>query len=143
MSAESEKNGEKGGQVIKVSGGIHARGDVVMHDQFNYSTVVDIQNLDQFVKALQNVQAKIGKEGKEGKQGQLNSVQVRNLEDAENRVGEAVAEAGQAKPLLERINTSLTGAREIMEMLGSGVNAAVALGKTIGDLAVQAARFFV
>ena len=117
MTTESKNDVEKGKQVININGGIHADRDVVMRDQINYGTVADIQNPPQFAAALQNVQEQIA----QIKQGQLTSVQVRNLEVVEGRISEATEEVKKPQPLLEQIKTSLTDAKDTMEMLGGGL----------------------
>lgn len=63
---------------------------------------------------------------------------MRNLEVVESRINEATEEVKKPQPLLEQIKTSLTDAKDTMEMLGGGLGAAVALGNTIGGLVQQA-----
>ena len=139
MTAKSNNGDDDNGkQVFNVSGGIHANNVIMGNQTNNFQNIVNIQNQTQFIDALQKVQTQIT----EIKQGKLTPTQVRNLEAVEGQIVEATAEAQKPQPLGEHIKATLTDAKETMVMLAGSLGAAAALGATIGELIVQAAKLF-
>jgi hypothetical protein len=139
MTVELGKKGEKVMAVINQTGKMNAGRDIINGNQYNYETVYNIQSDPQkFIDALQNILADIVKI----KSGSLNPVQADELDFAEKLINKASDEAKKPKPMLERIKNNLTLAKDTMESLGGGLNAVVALGRTIDGLVQQAANFF-
>lgn len=138
MTAKSNNGDDDNGKQVFNIDKIQAGRDIVMRDQHNTITITNIQNQTQFIDALQKVQAQIT----EIKQGKLTPTQVRNLEAVEGQIVEATAEAQKPQPLGEHIKATLTDAKETMVMLAGSLGAAAALGATIGELIVQAAKLF-
>jgi hypothetical protein len=132
------------GPVYHIEGGIHAGRDVIQGDQTKNITITNITNITniqspaEFAEALQQVQAQVA----DLKQGQLTSAQARNLNEVESRLAEALEEAQKTQPLGERIKVTLTEAKETLELLGGGLGAALAIGKTIEGLILVITRLF-
>ena len=138
MTAKSKQEADENGQQVFHIGTINAT-HVVMRDQTNYiSNIANIQNQAQFVDELKMVQARIA----EIKQGQLSTAQARNLEVVEGQIIAVTEEAQKPQPALERIQASLSEAKETMELLAGSLSAAAALGTTIGGLVLLAVRLF-
>jgi hypothetical protein len=138
MAAKSKKEQENGGPVYNFKGKVTVGRDFIGRDQYNTINTAEIKNQDEFVAALQKLQAQI----LELKQGQLTSAQARDLAVVESQVVEAVVEAQKPRPASERIQTTLKEAKETMEMLGGGLGAAAALGTTLGGLVMTAVKLF-
>jgi hypothetical protein len=138
LQSQAAASEVSGGQVFNIEGGVHAGRDVVMGDQYNYD-VENIQNAAEFARVLEAVQAQLAALKQ---QPELNSAQVRNLKEAEEKVAEAVEETQQPKPLAERIQSTLTEAKETMDLLGGSLQSAAALGTTISGLILMAAKIF-
>jgi len=126
------------GTQFNFEGGIHAQGDVVLGNQTKYQ-VANIQTPTEFRTTLQQIQAQVT-ELKQ--QPQLTSAQVRNLEVVEARVIEAGEEAAQPKPMGERIRSTLSEAKETLEILAGSLESAVRLGMDVGALIVLASKLF-
>ena len=126
---------------ITVRGGIHAGRDVIMGDQYNdlRQQIAHIATPDAFIAGAQQAQAHIAALKQ---QPNLLPAEVRRLEVVEGDVSEAIAEAKKPKPLGERINTTLTSAKETMDKLGGSVKSAMELGTILGGLAQIALKVF-
>jgi hypothetical protein len=129
-----------GNRIINVSGGIQAGEDVVLGDQQKQvQRVVQIGTQAAYVAQLREVRQELAalKE-----QLELSAEQAQLVEAAEEHVQEAVDEAGQPRPLGERIATTLTRAAEVLKSMGGSVEAAVMLGATLARLAQKALDLF-
>ncbi len=120
-------------------GAIHVGRDLIQGDQANYITnTTNIQSPSEFMQALEQVQAQLA----ELKKGQLTGAQARNLEVVEARLAEAAAEAQKPRPLGERVKTTLSEAKETLELLSGSLGAAANLGATLGGLVMTAVKVF-
>ena len=132
------------GRTYNIQGGIHAGRDVIQGDQTKNITIINITNTTniqspaEFAAALGQVQAQVA----DLKQAQLTSAQARNLNEVEVRLAEAAEEAQKPAPLGERIKTALAEAKDTLELLGGGLGAALAIGKTIEALMPVITRLF-
>ena len=128
---------------FNIQGGIHARRDVIMGDQENtfYQTqqTLNITSPSQFVEELQKLKAEI--ERLKSLPG-VDPAVARRLVTVEGDIQDAIIEAKKEKPVVERIKTTLDGAKETMEKLGGSIDAAVKLGTTLGSLALLAMKVF-
>ena len=126
---------------ITVSGGIHARRDVIIGDQYNdlRQQIAQIGSPQEFLAQAQELQARLA----EIKRGpDLPPAQVRRLELVEADVKDAVEEAQKPRPQGKSIKATLDGAKETMDKLAEGVKSAVGLGTVLGGLAQIAIKLF-
>jgi len=126
---------------ITVSGGIHARRDVIMGDQYNdfRQQVAQIATPEQFLAQARELQAKLAEIKR---QPNLLPEHAETIEVVEGQVEQVVEEAHKPRPLAARINATLTGAKAVMDSLGESVKSAVGLGTVIGGLAQIAMKLF-
>lgn len=155
MSNKSGKTGAKStsnkgdsgkyssGPTYHIQGGVHAKRDVIMGNQTKtyYSTeqTLNVSTPPDFVAELQKLKAEIER------LKQLPSTDpsaARRLEVVTGDIQDAIVEAEKEKPLAERINKTLEGAKETMEKLGDSVASAVTLGTALGNLAMIASKLF-
>lgn len=115
--------------------------DMINGDQINIidKRIAHIATAQDFVAELQKVQAQMAEMKKAP---ELQPAQARRIEVVEADVQDAIVEAGKPAPVAERINTTLTTAKETMDNLGGGVASAVALGTTLAGLAQVALKVF-
>jgi len=127
------------GNIYNIQGGIHAGRDVIGGNQTKNVTITTITNITNintiqssadFTAALQQVQAQVAAL----KRGQLTTAQARNVNEVESRLAEAAQEIQKPQPLGARIKTALAEAKDTLELLGSGLGAALAIGKAIEGL---------
>ena len=138
MTAKSKKETDENGKQVIHVGTINAN-KVTMGNETNYiSNTANIQSPAQFVDELKKLQAQIAMI----KQGQLSTALARNLEVVEGQISAVTEEAQKPQPALERIQATLSEAKETMELLAGSLSAATTLGATIGWLVLMAARFF-
>jgi hypothetical protein len=128
-----------GGQVIY--GGIHARRDVVMGDQFNLQDQrsLTIQTPAEFVAELQALKAELA--GLKA-QAALTPAQERRIDMVEADLQEALEEAQTPRPLGERIRSTLNEAKTTLDAFSGSIQSAVDLGVKLGGLALIAAKVF-
>ena len=130
------------GHTYNIQGGIHAKG-VVMGNQTNYhyqtEQILNITSLSQFVDELQKLKAEI--ERMKSLPG-VDPAAARRMDAARADIQDAIIEAEKAEPAAQRINSTLDGAKETMEKLGSDITSAVNLGTTLGNLALLALKLF-
>jgi hypothetical protein len=67
---------------------------------------------------------------------------ARRMDVVQADIQDAKDEAAKDKPVAERIQKTLDGAKETMEKLGGSIGAAVNLGTMIGNLAPMAFKLF-
>jgi hypothetical protein len=115
--------------------------DMINGDQINIidKRIAHIGTPQDFVAELQKVQAQMAEMKKAP---ELQPAQARRLEVVEADVQDALVEAGKPAPVAERINATLTTAKETMDNLGGGLASAVALGATLAGLAQVALKVF-
>jgi hypothetical protein len=134
LAAES-----KGG--ISISGGVHARRDVIMGDQYNdfRQQIAQIGSPEEFLARARELQARLVEiKG----QPDLLPAQVETIDVVEGQVQQVIEEAGKPQPLVGRITATLTGARAVMDSLSEGVKSAVGLGAALAGLAEVALKVF-
>ena len=133
-----------------IAGNVTARRDIVIGDQYNikahnvalrdlYQSIEQVRSPKEFVAKAQEVKAKIA----EIKQDpQLPAAQQEAIDVVEGQVQQVIDEAQKPKPLAARINATLTGAKAVMDSLGSGVKSAIGLGTALAGLGQIAAKLF-
>jgi hypothetical protein len=131
------------GPIFNVQGNINIGRDLVAGDQLNTyhqeQTTIHITTPAQFVDELQKLRDEIQKIKS---QPNVEPALVRRVEVVQADIQDAIDEAGKEKPLAERINTTLIGAKETMDKIGGAVGSAVGLGTLLGNLAVLALKLF-
>jgi phage shock protein A len=112
-----------------------------MGDQYNdlRQQIANVATPAEFVAGAQQAQAHIAALKQ---QPNLLPAEVRRLEVVEGDVKEVIEEAKKPKPLGERINATLTSAKETMDRLGGSVKSAMELGAILGGLAQIALKIF-
>jgi hypothetical protein len=122
---------------------IHAGRDVIMGDQENtfYQTAqtLNVTSPNEFIEELQKLKAEI--ERLKSLPG-VEPAAARRLVAVEGDIEEAIVEAEKDKPVAERINSTLDGAKETMDKLRGSIVSAVNLGTTLGGLALLAWKVF-
>ncbi len=132
--------GNVDGPVYNIRDGVHAGRNVVMGNQSNVITnQAQPQNQAEFTAALQALKAEIAVLRQ---QADLNTAQRSNLDAAHEKVVEAAGQAQQPGAPGWRIRGALEEAKEIMDLLGGGLQAAVVLGARIATLAGLVAKLF-
>jgi hypothetical protein len=130
-----------GGNIFNIQGDIHVGRDLIGGDQINIhrETTLNISTPADFVLELQKLKAEI-----EALKSQPNvePAAARRLITVEGDIEDVIAEAGREKPVVERIKSTLDGAREMMEKLSGSVATAVNLGTALGNLALIALKVF-
>jgi hypothetical protein len=126
---------------IVVTGGIHARRDVIMGDQYNdfRQQVAQVVSAEEFVAQAQELQAILAEIKR---QPELSPEQAETVEVVEGQVQQVIEEAGKPQPVVARITATLTGARAVMDSLGETVKSAVGLGAVLAGLADVALKVF-
>lgn len=131
-----------GGTTFNIQGGIHVNRDFIGGDQVNYMHNEQITNITtpvQFVEELQKLKDEIEKIKS---QSALDPAGRRRLDITQADIQDAMDEAQKEKPVAERINITLEGAKATMEKLGGSITSAVKLGTTLGNLALLAWKVF-
>ncbi len=132
-----------GGNGINVNGNINVGGSFISGDQYNTitnsQTINNISTPSEFVSELQKIKAQI-KTLKS--QPIVEPAAARRLAAVEGDIEDTIVEANKETPIVERIKTTLDGAKETMEKLGGSIGAAVSLGTTLGNLALIAMKVF-
>ena len=147
---EAEEPASKGaqtkpssGNTYNIQGGIHAKRDVNMGDQSNtyYQTTqtLNVSTPAEFIMELQKLSGEI--ERQKALPG-ADPASVRRLGVVEADIEDVIAEAEKEAPDVERIKTTLDGAKETMEKLGGSITAAVNLGTALGGLALLVWKVF-
>ncbi len=127
--------------VINIKGGVHAKRDVIMGDQYN-QIVQHIENYPTpagFATALTRVQQEMSILKA---QSDLTAAQIRNLEYAEAKVLEAEQKARLPEPQADDIKTALIEAKETIDAISGGLTSAVGLGTLLGHLIGMIGRAF-
>jgi hypothetical protein len=138
---------------IHIEGGIHA-GQIVMGDQKVYNarrdiikgnqnnTIINyapIQSSAELATVLNQLLAQVAALRQDSG---LSSAQRGIVQSAEQKIAVAAEEAAKPEPIGERIETTLTEAKEYMDVIGGSLASAGVLGTTIGTLLVWAAKMF-
>lgn len=131
------------GNVFNVQGSINIGRDLIGGDQVNYITNNNVTNNistpADFVAALNQIKAEI--EALKS-QPNLEPAVARRLNTVEGDIEDVVAEAIGEKPAWERIKSTLESAKDTMDRISGSIGSAVALGTTLGNLALMAFRIF-
>lgn len=131
------------GNVFNVQGSINIGRDLIGGDQVNYITNNNVTNNistpADFVAALNEIKAEI--EALKS-QPNLEPAVARRLSTVEGDIEDVVAEAIGEKPAWERIKSTLESAKDTMDRISGSIGSAVALGTTLGNLALMAFRIF-
>jgi hypothetical protein len=147
--AKKEKPKKKSGQpqadrtTFNIQGDIHANRDVILGEQINtiYQQVstTKIESRSEFIHVLAALQTQVALLKQ---QPELKSVQIRNLESAEQNLDKAVGEAQKEKPDGNAIHKTLKEAKETFELLAGGMAAAASAGAILGNLIAMALKLF-
>ena len=126
---------------ISISGGIHARRDVIVGDQYNSfrQQIAQIASPEEFLAGVHELQSKLAEIKN---QPDLLRAQVETIEVIEGQVQQAIEEAQKPKPYAARIHTTLTSAKAVMDSLSESLKSAVGLGTVIAALGRIAMRVF-
>lgn len=131
------------GPNIIVHGNINVGGNWINRDQnntiTNNYTTNNISSPADFVAALNQLKAEI--EALKS-QAEIEPIVIRRLNTVQDDIADVIAEAENEKPVAERIKSTLEGAKDTMNLIKGSVGAAVALGTTLGNLALMAAHIF-
>lgn len=131
------------GNVFNVQGNINIGRDFVGGNQINHITTNNITNNisspADFVAALNQLKAEI--EALKA-QPNLDSTVARRLNTVEGDIEDVIAEAGNQKPVAERIKSTLESAKDTMDRISGSIGSAVTLGTTLGNLALMALHIF-
>lgn len=131
------------GPNIIVHGNINVGGNWINRDQnntiTNNYTTNNISSPADFVAALNQLKAEI--EALKS-QAEIEPTVIRRLNTVQDDIADVIAEAENEKPVAERIKSTLEGAKDTMNLIKGSVGAAVALGTTLGNLALMAAHIF-
>ncbi len=132
-----------GGTNITVLGNINVGRDWVNGDQHNTITnnyiTNNISSPADFVEALNQLKAEI--EALKS-QAEIEPTVIRRLSTVQDDIADVITEAENEKPVTERIKSTLESAKDTMELIKGSVGTAVALGTTLGNLAMMAANIF-
>jgi hypothetical protein len=134
LAAES-----KGG--ISISGGVHARRDVIMGNQYIdlRQQIAQVVSPEEFLARARDLQARLVEiKG----QPDLLPAQVETIDVVEGQIQQVIEEAGKPQPLATRISATLTGAKAVMDSLSEGVKSAAGLGAALAGLAEIAFKVF-
>jgi hypothetical protein len=127
------------GNIFNIQGGITAKRDVIMGDQENtfYQTqqTLNITSPNEFVEELQKLRAEIERLKS---LPDMDPAAARRLVAVEGDIVDAIVEAKKDKPIVERIKSTLDGAKETMEKLDGSIATAMKLGATLGTLGTLA-----
>jgi phosphoglycerate-specific signal transduction histidine kinase len=113
-------------------------GDQV-NNYFHNEQITNITTTAQFVDELQKLRDEIEKIKS---QPNMDPAVTRRMEVVQADIQDAIMESKKEKPVAERINTTLDGAKETMEKLGGSIGSAISLGTMLGSLAVMALKLF-
>jgi len=132
-----------GGTNITVLGNINVGRDWVGGDQHNTITnnyiTNNISSPADFVAALNQLKAEI--EALKS-QAEIEPTVIRRLNTVQDDIADVITEAEHEKPVAERIKATLESAKDTMNLIKGSVGSAVALGTTLGNLAVMASHIF-
>lgn len=131
------------GSNIIVHGNINVGGDFISRDQYKTVTHNEITNNisspADFVAVLNQLKAEIEVLKS---QPNLDSTVARRLHTVVGDIKDVVTEAEKEKPVAERIKSTLESAKDTINLIKGSVGSAVALGTTLGNLALIALRIF-
>lgn len=131
------------GPNIIVHGNINVGGDFINRDQYktvtHNETINNISSPADFVTALNQLKAEI-EELKA--QPNLDSSVARRLDTVEGDIADVITEAENEKPVVERIKSTLESAKDTLNLIKGSIGSAVALGTTLGNLALMALNIF-
>lgn len=131
------------GPNIVVHGNINVGGDFISRDQYktvtHNETINNISSPADFVAVLSQLKAEI--EALKT-QPNLESAVVRRLNTVEGDIADVIAEAENEKPVAERIKSTLESAKDTMDRISGSIGSAVALGTTLGNLALMVLKIF-
>lgn len=137
MPKKTEKPQAKNNFDIK--GGVHAGRDVIMGDQENtiYQTqqTLNITSPNEFIEELQKLKAEIERLKS---LPDMDPAAARRLVAVEGDIEDAIVESKKDRPIVERIKSTLDGAKETMEKLDGSIATAMKLGATLGTLGTLA-----
>jgi len=141
MPKKTEKPKEKnstGGITYNIDK-IQAGHDVVMKDQYNtiYQTqqTLNITSPNQFIEELEKLKTEIVRLKS---LPEIDPAAERRLVAVEGDIVDAIVEAKKEQPIVERIKSTLDGAKETMEKLDGSIATAMKLGATLGTLGTLA-----
>jgi hypothetical protein len=126
-----------GGTVYNIDKIVAGR-DVIQGNQVNYN-FPEPQTPSEFIHVLKLLETQIAALRQ---QQDLSSPVKQNIETAEKKVAEAAREAATPKPLGGRIKTTLTEAKEYMELVGGSLQSALGLGTALGTVILAAVKLF-
>lgn len=131
------------GPNIIVHGNINVGGDFISRDQYKTvitnETINNISSPADFVAVLNQLKAEI--EALKA-QPNLDSTVARRLNTVEGDITDVINEVENEKPVAERIKSTLESAKDTMNLIKGSVSSAVALGTTLGNLALMAWKIF-
>lgn len=134
---------KSGGTNITVLGNINVGGAWVSGDQHNTITnnyvTNNISSPVDFISALNQLKAEI--EALKS-QPNLDSTVARRLNTVQEDIVDVITEAESEKPVIERIKSILESAKDTMDLIKGSVGSAMALGTTLGNLALMATQIF-
>jgi hypothetical protein len=134
---------DSGGPNIIVHGNINVGRDFVSHDQYKTvthgETIYNVSTPTDFIAALNQLKAEI--EALKS-QPNLEPAVARRLTTVEGDIEDAMTEAGSEKPAVEKVKSTLEGAKDMMDKLGGSLGSAVKLGAALGQLAALAIKVF-
>jgi len=140
---KTDKPKSSGGHTYNVQGGIHAARDVIMGDQtktyYQTTQTLNVSTPTEFVAELKKLKEEIAALKS---QPSTDPAAARRLTAVEGDIEDAITEARKETPVIERIKTTLDGAKETMDKLGGSVTSAVNLGTTLGNLALLVWKVF-
>ena len=132
-----------GGPNITVHGNINVGRDFIARDQYNTiihnETINNISSPADFVAALNQLKAEIETLKS---QADIEPAVIRRLNTVQDDIADVITEAEHEKPVAERIKSTLESAKDTMNLIKGSVGSAVALGTTLGNLALMASRIF-
>lgn len=137
---EAPAVGEMHGGVF-VQGGIYAKRDVIMRDQYNLQDqrIAHIQTPAEFVEVMAQLQIALADLKKKP---ELTTQEAQTVEIVEGQVQQAIEEAQKPQPMGARIAATLSSAKATMDLISGAVQSAVALGATLAGLAQIALKIF-
>ena len=121
-----------------IYGNVNA-GTFIGRDQVNYNNQqqLNINTPAEFVAELRRLQAEI-----QSLKSQLEPDDAMQVDLVIQRVETAIVEAGQPKPVGERIRTALEKAQKNMALLDGTLQSAMSLGATLATLGALALKVF-
>lgn len=132
-----------GGTNITVHGNINVGRDFIARDQYNTiihnETINNISSPADFVAALNQLKAEI--EALKA-QPNLEPAVTRRLNTVEGDITDVITEAESDKPVVERIKSTLESAKDTMDRISGSIGSALALGTTLGNLALIVLKIF-